>query len=156
MLRRDAVEGHAESQRDLDTIREFLGIPDQPLDAKELEPYLEKFARAFEAYLWEGKAPSAQLEGVFAKLKAWMRHVYRTLRGLDVELTDEARQVFDRLLATDEEIQAQAARLSLVSDVEGGAAHARALEEARKALEHEALSTLREAVRNDYDACGKR
>ena len=151
MLRRDAVEGHAESQRDLDIIREFLGIPDQPLDAKELEPYLEKFARAFEAYLWEGKAPSAQLEGVFAKLKAWMRHVYHALRGLNVELTDEARQVFDRLLATDAEIQAQAARFSLVSDTPGGVAQQRALEEARKALEHEALSALREAVRNDYD-----
>src|SRR5690606_33136915 len=31
-------------------------------------------------------------------------NVYRSLKGLDVELTDEVRGVMDRLLATDEQI----------------------------------------------------
>ena len=37
-------------------------------------------------------------------MKAWLLHVYRTLRGLDVQLTDEVRSVMDRMLATEAEI----------------------------------------------------
>lgn len=66
----------------------------------------EKWARAFEAYLREGKAPSVELETAFAKFRAWLVAIYRQLRALDVEITDEVRGVMDRMLATDEQIQA--------------------------------------------------
>lgn len=147
MLQRDARDGHEESAVDVALVRDFLGAEGEgPLT----EAQLEKFARAFEAYLWEGKSPAPKLDGVFSRLKAWMRHVYRSLRSLDVELDDRVRQVFDRLLATEEEIQAQAARLMLDGGVEGSEAHAKALAEAQADLEAEALSTLRAAVREDY------
>lgn len=64
----------------------------------------EQFARGYEAYLMEGKAPSTELQSVFAKMRAWMISVYKTLRGLNVEMSDDIRGVFDRMLATDEEI----------------------------------------------------
>lgn len=64
----------------------------------------EKWARAFESYLGEGKAPSPELAPAFARFKAWVKAIYRTLRNLNVELTDDVRAVFDRLLATDQEI----------------------------------------------------
>lgn len=66
----------------------------------------EQFARGFEAYLMEGKAPSVELQGMFARFRAWLVGVYKTLSKLNVELTDNVRQVMDRLVATDEEIQA--------------------------------------------------
>ena len=66
----------------------------------------EKFARGFEAYLYEGKAPSQELRGVFQRFKTWLKAVYTSLKSLNVELTDDVRGVFDRLLATDEEIAA--------------------------------------------------
>lgn len=66
----------------------------------------EQFARAFEAYLMEGKAPTSALRRVFARFRAWLISVYREMRRLDVELTPEVRSVMDRLLATDEEIAA--------------------------------------------------
>jgi hypothetical protein len=66
----------------------------------------EKFARAFEAYLMEGKAPSADLRTVFAKFRAWLIAVYRTLARLDVKLNDDVRGVMDRLLASDDAIAA--------------------------------------------------
>jgi hypothetical protein len=65
----------------------------------------EKVARGFEAYLLEGKAPSIELRDVFRRFKAWLLRVYKKAEALDVELTDEVRGVFDRLLATDEQIE---------------------------------------------------
>lgn len=69
----------------------------------------EQFARGFEAYLGEGKAPTAELAPAFARFKAWVSAIYRSLRNLNVELTDDVRGVFDRMLATQDEIsQAEA------------------------------------------------
>jgi hypothetical protein len=52
----------------------------------------------------EGKAPSAALAPVFARFKAWLTHIYKTLAGLNISISPEMRGVFDRLLATDDEI----------------------------------------------------
>lgn len=65
----------------------------------------EKFARAWERYLAEGKAPSAALVGAFQRFKLWITNVYKTLSKLG-DLNDEVRGIFDRLLATDAEIAA--------------------------------------------------
>lgn len=64
----------------------------------------EQFARGFEVYLMEGKAPSADLRGVFEKFRSWLISVYQKLAGLNVGISDDLRAVFDRMLATDEEI----------------------------------------------------
>lgn len=70
----------------------------------------EQFARGFEAYLMEGTAPSVELRGAFEKFRAWLVAVYRRLTGLNVEVSDDIRRVFDRLLATDDEIAAARAK----------------------------------------------
>ena len=64
----------------------------------------EQWARAYEAYLMEGKAPSNALRAAFESFSAWLLSVYKSVRDLNVEVSDEMRGVFDRLLATDEEI----------------------------------------------------
>lgn len=66
----------------------------------------EKWARGFEAYLYEGKAPSQELTGAFDRFKMWLLSVYKNILQLDVKLDDNIRGVFDRLLATDTEIEA--------------------------------------------------
>jgi len=66
----------------------------------------ETWARQFEAYLFEGTAPSSELRSMFSRFAAWLRGIYRSLRALRVELTPEVRGVFDRLLATDAAITA--------------------------------------------------
>jgi hypothetical protein len=68
--------------------------------------HFEKWARGFEAYLMEGKAPSPELAGVFERFKLWLLSIYKSIKSLDVELNEDIRGVFDRLLATDEEIAA--------------------------------------------------
>jgi hypothetical protein len=65
----------------------------------------EKFAKAFEAYLYEGKAPSVDLQNVFTRFKTWLISVYKNIRNLEIEINDELRGVFDRMLATEEEIE---------------------------------------------------
>lgn len=73
------------------------------------EPHHERFARSAEAYFLAGQAPSSALRRVFAKFRAWLTRIYKTVRNLDVEVTPEVRQVMDRLLASEEAIAAAAA-----------------------------------------------
>lgn len=81
------------------------------MSLEEKRPYHEQLARGFEAYLFEGNAPSVELQGVFSRIRAWIMHVYQSLSKLNVMLTDEVRGVFDRLLATNDDIlSAEAAR----------------------------------------------
>lgn len=71
----------------------------------------EQFARGFETYLMEGTAPSIELRNVFRTFSRWLVEVYRSIKGdLKVKLDPEMRAVFDRLLATEEQIAAAEAR----------------------------------------------
>lgn len=70
-----------------------------PTEAHEL------WARGGERYLMEGKAPSPALSRLFETLRSWMVSVYRTVQALRAPITPEIREVFDRLVATDEEIR---------------------------------------------------
>lgn len=89
--------------RDVAKIREWVGAEaGAPLTVEQHE----QFARGFERYLAEGKAPNPELAGAFARFKRWIIGFYKDLTRLNVELTDEVRAVFDRLVATDEQITA--------------------------------------------------
>lgn len=92
----------ANMTKDHETILEFLGV-DSFADIQTEQH--EKFARGFEAYLREGKSPSLALRDAFANFKRWLTIIYRKLSGLDVEINDDIRQVFDRMLATEREIE---------------------------------------------------
>lgn len=83
------------------TIRKYLGAEDGKPITREQH---EKFARSFEAYLMEGKAPSPELQSIFSRFKTWLYNIYKTLTALDVKLNRDIREVFDRMLASDEEI----------------------------------------------------
>jgi hypothetical protein len=86
---------------DLQKLRDFAGLQEgQPIERR----HHEQIARAWEAYTMEGRAPSADLQGVFNRMRAWLVFIYKRLSALDVELTDEVRGVFDRLVASDEQI----------------------------------------------------
>lgn len=65
----------------------------------------EVFARTWEAYLMEGKAPSSALRKAFNTFKVWLTSVYRQAVNLDVELTPEIRSVMDRMLVSQDEVK---------------------------------------------------
>lgn len=72
----------------------------------------EQLARGFESYLMEGKAPSIELRNAFRTFARWLGQIYQAMRGqLNVNLDNEMREVFDRLLATEEQIAAAEARV---------------------------------------------
>lgn len=90
-----------EIQADFQTALNWLGVAEGGQITREAH---EKWARGFEAYLMEGKAPTPELRTAFARFRAWLISIYQELIALNVELTDEVRGVFDRLLATETEI----------------------------------------------------
>lgn len=65
----------------------------------------ERFARAFERYIADGKAPVKELQGPFRRFKKWLVGIYRDLRNLGKEPTDDVRRAMDRMVASDDEIE---------------------------------------------------
>lgn len=68
----------------------------------------ERFARGFERYIAEGKAPTQALQSAFRKFKSWLVSIYRDLKNLGKEPPEDVRRVMDRMLATNDEIEAWA------------------------------------------------
>ena len=96
------MEGAApQVMADWQTIQAWVGA--EPGAAWTVEQE-ETFARGMEAYFMEGYAPSLELKPVFRRFKKWLLDVYKSVRNLDVNLNDDVRGVFDRMLATEEEI----------------------------------------------------
>jgi hypothetical protein len=60
----------------------------------------EKFARGFEKYLSEGKAPNSRLGQIFEDFKQWLTDIYNGISGsdIDVKLNDEMRALYDTML----------------------------------------------------------
>ena len=115
-----AAEGPTALSADMQTILQSWGLKDlaewDALTDEQKVKFEEQFARWFEQWLSEGKAPSVELEPVFQRFKNWMKRIYtdvlqrlnsdyRAQTGEDLPvLTGEVRQVFERMLATDQEI----------------------------------------------------
>jgi hypothetical protein len=103
-LRRVAslTEAPEQVKQDYRTILNWLGVE----EGQELTPeHHETFARGFEAYLMEGKAPTTALQRAFETFKRWLIRIYSSIVNLGVELNDEVRLVMDRMLATEEQIR---------------------------------------------------
>lgn len=65
----------------------------------------ERFARGFERYIAEGKAPTKELTGVFRRFKKWLIGIYQDLKNLGKEPPADVKRVMDRMLATDKDIE---------------------------------------------------
>ena len=102
-----ADAGARTRQKWLDTLK-WMGTTEEKwsaLNQEEKTVLHEKFAEAFEVYAAEGSAPSLSLEGVFVRFRDWMLEVFRTLKAQRAPINDNIRSVFDRMLATDDEIR---------------------------------------------------
>ncbi len=101
----DLAEAPGASERlkqDWTTARKWVGAEDgKPLT----EEQKEKLARGFEVYLLEGRAPSSALAEAFASFRRWLFDIYKSIKALGIELDDNIRGVFDRMLATEQEIE---------------------------------------------------
>ena len=68
----------------------------------------ETFARGFEKYLMEGRPPNDSLKDAFYRFKKWLSSVYRSALNLNVEMPENIREVFDRLVTDEEQMKAAA------------------------------------------------
>lgn len=149
-------------------IRAFIGVP----EGEAIQPeHHEKFARSFELYLREGKAPSPELTGAFARVRRWFADIYKSAQQLfdagALPLDDDIRGVFDRILATDEEIELATKRAGLVPMVEEKdaaslgltpeqwAAYTRALEDATDETRERVTNQVMAAVRREHSTAFK-
>jgi hypothetical protein len=102
---------------DANTVLKWFGIKEMAtwtsMTLQEQKPYHERWAESYEQYLMEGKAPSVELQPLFWRFKAWMLDIYKNVEGIlrqskgdtRIQLSDEVRQVYDRLLASEEQIK---------------------------------------------------
>ena len=157
-LFRDAThEAAPEAIRiDAETTRKWLGL-DEDAEPKTREH--EKFARGFEQYLREGRAPTTALARVFAKFKGWLTQIYQTLKGLGAPINDDIRGVFDRMLDSGADrtvVAPEPVRAPSLADIhEADAAHidpqeaepaARRVDAERKQAEQETPPEIAEAA----------
>ena len=103
---------------DLAVIHKFLGVEEGATLTTEQH---ETWARGFEAYLMEGKAPSLELADAFSRFKSWLSRIYSSIKSLNVKITPEIREVMDRMLATDEQIEATRSDMEMKPLFSGGA-----------------------------------
>ena len=107
--------------------KEFAGyekdILKNPTDREAQERYIqERFARGFERYLLTGEAPTKELRDVFRRFKSWLIDLYKTTKAIAKnpanalglkEPPQEIRDIFDHMVAADEEIENWAAERRL-------------------------------------------
>jgi len=88
--------------QDFQKLAEFAG---HELGTEWTREEHEKLASAWETYLSEGKAPSLELVSTFERFKNWMKRIYQTLTRHAIPINDDVRGVFDRMLASDKELE---------------------------------------------------
>lgn len=75
---------------------DFVGAKPGEKWTTEME---EKFASAFEGYLFEGRAPNARLVPVFEEMKQYFLEIYSSADAAGLEINPAMRSVFDNMLA---------------------------------------------------------
>lgn len=96
-------------KKDWQTVKEWTGWK----DGADNRAAHEKWARGFEAYVREGNAPSRDLKAVFRRFRRWLVGIYQNLLDLGEIPPESIRNVMDRMLATQEEIDAYTAEKAL-------------------------------------------
>lgn len=76
-------------------------------DGKWTRSQDEAFARSFEQYLREGKAPNAELQSVFQRAAEFLARIYKSLKEI-IHINDDVRAVFDELLTGEKSVLREA------------------------------------------------
>jgi hypothetical protein len=104
---------------DLKVVRQWVGAEE---GAELTTPQLEQFAKGFEMWIFEGKAPNIELESIFARFQRWLVNVYKTAKSaqeeLGVKLNKDIRGVFERMVSASDGVTTAVENLSLKTDEE--------------------------------------
>ena len=97
----EASDAPQQTKDDYATVLKYIGAKSRSDIGKK---HQEKFARSFERWMATAEAPSRGLLRTFVKFRFWMAEVYETVKSMLVPVSPEIAGVFERMLATDEEI----------------------------------------------------
>lgn len=141
----------AQIATDWQTFLSWAGVTDQQWRAFSLDQKRdvhEKWARAFEQYVMEGKVPNKELLPLMRRFAAWFKATYQSIQRFLAqlpaeqrpEINDDIRRVMDRMLATDEQITEANEAAGLLPDEESDA-------EANDRLRKRSMADLKWTVR---------
>ncbi len=152
------MDAYNKLKADIEILAEWAGVGSDGVWTVEAH---EKFARGFELYLMEGRAPSKNLKGLFSRFKSWLIDIYKDAKRLNVELSDDVRGVMDRIITTETELQYEATfdepySADMAPEVASELAAAR---EQAQAAREEAITKMRvkevRALEKEWQAEGK-
>lgn len=112
MLKRGGpkTEGEKHFAENMQKVLKFVGVKSpeqwQSMSTDQKRKGHEKFARSFEAWLMLGKAPSENLQGVFAQFASWLKKLYMCLSGIPGAQFDESVQdMFSNMFLAEAQIR---------------------------------------------------
>lgn len=96
---------------DVSELTKWLGIEGgakawEGMSVEQQRQAQEKFAVTFEGYLASGQAPTLGLKQIFAQFRSWLIHIYRASPWMTEQAPQEVRNVMDRMLASEDAINA--------------------------------------------------
>ena len=128
---------NATTAEELQAIYRYVGSTDGVLTTEQNE----YFARSFEAYLMEGKAPNSLLGRVFEKFRKWLQAIYSQIKNLNVKLDDNIRKTFDEMLGGRRlDFAMQMSRERLAEDIKAGNIGQTVINKALRLLEEGKMS----------------
>ena len=92
---------HDLSDADRGIIETHFGASKRVEEWTELQH--EDFARAFEQYVRDGRAPTRALEPIFARLSSWIRAVWEREKRVNPDLPPDVQRVFSTLFRSEAE-----------------------------------------------------
>ena len=101
MTRLESKTTNEQFIKDMEIIREYVNNDGNSWTKSQHE----MFAESWTTYLKEGKAPTPELKTVFVNFARWLSLLYKRITQIKVPINDEIRGVFDRMLATNEQIK---------------------------------------------------
>ena len=96
-------------KNDMQTILDQFGVKDlgewNGMGIEDKRPFHEQFARSYESYLMEGRAPTTELQSSFNRFSSWLVQIYKKATALGVEVSPDLKGVFDRMVASQDAIE---------------------------------------------------
>ncbi|WP_277288387.1 hypothetical protein [Veillonella montpellierensis] len=135
--------------RDWEAIKKWTGYQ-EGADADTNRAAHEKFAQGFEAYVRDGSAPTKSLQRAFRQFATWLTKLYQKVFMLGDLPPKEIREVMDRMLATEQDIESWANEREVERLETNG--HMQNLSEQEQALLHDKVASIKERAKEKVRA----
>ncbi len=120
----------------------------------------ERFARGFENYLKSGDAPTEATRSIFRRFKQWLTKIYRAFSQIGGAPSKEVKEVMDRMIASEDEIDIAMRKKGVDDFAESGGmdylegstkdVYRRMVERAKADAEEKVLKIALKDVKEDY------